>query len=69
MLSILNVYLGQSVPPPAPPPPPPGLPIEDGIIALMTVGVLYGVILLMKSKDKEVCQKKSYTIHAGRKKK
>ena len=31
------------MPPPPMPPPPPGLPIDDGIIALFIVALLYGV--------------------------
>jgi hypothetical protein len=38
----------QGVPPPPMPPPPPGLPIDDGIIALFAVALLYGVYKLNK---------------------
>ena len=44
----------QIVPPPAPPPPPPGLPIDNGILILFIVAILYGssriIIKNIKSK-------------------
>jgi hypothetical protein len=36
----------QLVPPPMPPPPPPGLPIDKGVVALLVIGVIYGVLVL-----------------------
>lgn len=36
----------QHVPPPTPPPPPPGLPIDKGVVALLVIGVIYGILIL-----------------------
>ncbi len=48
-----QVSIAQAVPPPIPPPPPPGLPINQGQLFLMIVGVLYGVFLVRKTLKSE----------------
>ncbi|MDC0006515.1 hypothetical protein OAE03_00750 [Winogradskyella sp.] len=35
--------MAQAPPPPPPPPPPPGLPIDNGILILALVGLIYGM--------------------------
>ena len=37
-------------PPPTPPPPPPGLPIDNGLIFLIVIGLLYGLYKVRKYK-------------------
>jgi hypothetical protein len=39
----------QIVPPPAPPPPPPGLPIDNGILILFIVALLYGSFIIINN--------------------
>ncbi|WP_296311383.1 hypothetical protein [Winogradskyella sp. UBA3174] len=35
--------MAQAPPPPPPPPPPPGMPIDNGILILIGVGLIYGI--------------------------
>ncbi len=37
-------------PPPPQPPPPPGLPVDNGVVVLLVLGVIYGVYKLIYSK-------------------
>ena len=37
------VCVAQDTPPPPAPPPPPGLPIDGAVIALLLIGLLYGI--------------------------
>ncbi|MFY0631872.1 MAG: hypothetical protein JXR05_16030 [Flavobacteriaceae bacterium] len=42
-------------PPPVPPPPPPGLPIDNGVIALFIVAVIYGSLIMWNhTKNKNI---------------
>lgn len=48
LASILFFFIGfvsmaQDMPQPPAPPPPPGLPIDDGLVALFMVALIYGV--------------------------
>lgn len=38
----------QISPPGPPPPPPPGLPIDDKLICLVLIAIIYGVLVLRK---------------------
>lgn len=49
LLLLTEAVMGQAVPPPIPPPPPPGLPINEGQIFLLIVGLVYGVYLKTKT--------------------
>ena len=49
LISFVSVAQGFGPPPPSPPPPP-GLPIDGGIIALLGLGIFYGVKKLLKAK-------------------
>lgn len=52
--SILFVFTGLisvaqgNVPPPPAPPPPPGLPIDNGLIVLFIVALVYGIFKINK---------------------
>lgn len=48
-LLISFVGVAQTMPPPPQPPPPPGLPIDSGILAMMVLGLFYGVYKLLKA--------------------
>jgi len=39
-----------SGPPPPSPPPPPGLPIDGGLLALLGVGIFYGIKKILQTK-------------------
>ncbi|NNL15813.1 MAG: hypothetical protein HKO81_04130 [Flavobacteriaceae bacterium] len=39
-----------SGPPPPSPPPPPGLPLDGGILALLGLGLFYGIKKLLKAR-------------------
>lgn len=41
---------GQGPPPPQGGTPPPGLPIDDGLIVLFAVGLVYGIYILVKKR-------------------
>lgn len=45
---------GMPTPPPPGPPPPPGLPIDDGIIPLFVIALIYGVYKLNKIRKELV---------------
>lgn len=49
--SMMPAASGGVPPPPPPPVPPPGLPIDNGIIVLIVLGLIYGVYKLV-SKGK-----------------
>ncbi len=49
LISFVSVAQGVGPPPPSPPPPP-GLPIDGGILALLGLGIFYGVKKLLNSK-------------------
>lgn len=53
LLLLPEVIMAQAVPPPIPPPPPPGLPINQGQIFLMAVGLLYGIFFMRKTLKKQ----------------
>ncbi|QXP66560.1 hypothetical protein [Polaribacter sp. AHE13PA] len=41
------------VPPPMGPPPPPGLPIDSGVIILLSIAVIYGILLIRAKSSKD----------------
>ena len=43
----------QIVPPPAPPPPPPGLSIDNGILILFIIAIIYGSCIINKTLKKQ----------------
>ncbi|MGJ8759608.1 MAG: hypothetical protein ACSHXA_03625 [Polaribacter sp.] len=60
------------VPPPMGPPPPPGLPIDSGVIILLSMAVIYGILLIRAksskyhSKNCPICNsKKINRLHKG----
>ncbi|HJS01544.1 MAG TPA: hypothetical protein VJ780_11480 [Flavobacterium sp.] len=51
LLSFQNVF-SDSTPPP-PPTPPPGVPIDNGIVAMILIGVLFGCYVVRNIKLKK----------------
>jgi len=50
--NLISIVQSVDVPPPPPPqPPPPGLPIDSGIILLVSVALVYGVYKLINHKS------------------
>ncbi len=54
LASILFFFIGfvsmaQDMPQPPAPPPPPGLPIDDGLVALFMVALIYGAMFFIGS--------------------
>jgi len=47
LISFIGVSQG---PPPPQPPPPVGLPIDSGLVILLTIGLLYGAFRILKLK-------------------
>ena len=48
---VTTIYAAPGDPPPPPPPtPPPGLPIDNGLIYLIFIGLLYGLYKVRKYK-------------------
>lgn len=48
-----NVGGGQGPPPPQGGTPPPGLPIDDGLILLFALALIYGVYVILKKASKK----------------
>jgi len=53
---MIALYI-QVVPPPVPPPPPPGLAINNWILILMVVSILYGTKIIFQNKKNTNCKK------------
>jgi len=52
-LAISTKGMSQMVTPPPPQPPPPvGLPIDNGVVIMLVLGVVYGIYKLILSKRK-----------------
>ena len=49
LISFVCIAQGSGPPPPSPPPPP-GLPIDGGILALLGLGLVYGIKKLFKTR-------------------
>ena len=49
LISFVCVAQGSGPPPPSPPPPP-GLPIDGGILAVLGLGLVYGIKKLLKTR-------------------
>ena len=47
---VTTVSAAPGDPPPPTPPPPPGLPIDNGLIFLIVIGLLYGLYKVRKYK-------------------
>ncbi len=47
LISFIGIAQG---PPPPQPPPPVGLPIDSGLVILLTIGLLYGAYRILKLK-------------------
>jgi hypothetical protein len=54
LVSMAQGPSGMPTPPPPGPPPPPGLPIDDGIIPLFVIALIYGVYKLNKIRKELV---------------
>jgi hypothetical protein len=48
LLPLAGCFAAPGEPPPPTPPPPPGLPIDNGILVLLIVSVLYGLYKVYK---------------------
>jgi len=48
LISFAGVSQTMSGPPPPAPPPPPGLPIDSGVYLLFAIGLIYGIVKILK---------------------
>ncbi|MBF02316.1 MAG: hypothetical protein CMP76_03375 [Flavobacterium sp.] len=52
LMSFQNVF-SDSTPPPPPPTPPPGLPIDNGVVAMIFAGLIFGYYIIRKADLKK----------------
>ncbi len=50
LFSVISIMCAAQGPPPPLPPPPVGLPIDNGLIILLALGLLYGAYRILKLK-------------------